>query len=198
MFDLSRYSDSDLEVLYSELKSERATRAGQSKQCERCGEAFVGRAGARFCSGRCRMAASRAVSIPTRMRRLNRWVRHDAKRPIMPDGRPASSTDAATWSAYAEAKAATTGDGLGFVLDGDGLGCYDLDHCVSEGRVDPAAARFVAGLDAFYVEVSPSGRGLHAWVESASQPGWRKTIDGLHVEFYTRERFITVTGNVLR
>lgn len=198
MFDLSKYSDAELAVLHDELKSERAMRAGRVKQCERCGGAFVGRAGAKFCSGRCRMASSRAVEVPSRMRRLDRWVRHEAKRPIMPDGRSASSTDSATWSTYLVAKAATAGDGLGFVLDGDGIGCYDLDHCVSDGIVDPLAARFLASLEAFYVERSPSGTGLHAWVEAPSQAGWRKTIDGVHVEFYTRGRFITVTGDPLR
>ena len=83
------------------------------------------------------------------------------------------------------------------MLAGDGIGCYDLDGCVTEGQPNEAASAFIANLDAFYIELSPSGSGLHAWVEAEPTKGWRKNIDGLKVEFYTQERFMTVTGRAL-
>ena len=55
----------------------------------------------RVCSGRCRVEAyRRRKAIPDGMKALRRWVRADGKRPIQPDGKPASSTKPATWSAF--------------------------------------------------------------------------------------------------
>src|SRR5690625_6658862 len=65
------------------------------------------------------------------MRRERRWVRADGKRPIMPDGRPASSTRACTWSSFSEVQAGA-GDGYGVMLGG-GLACWDLDDCFDGG-----------------------------------------------------------------
>src|SRR5690606_3396468 len=111
--------------------------------CERCGErlAIAGRGRTpRFCSGRCRAAAHRARHrLPRELTSRARWVRHDRKVPITPDGRPASSTDPRTWSTYREAARSQAGDGLGFVL-GDGVACLDIDLCLDErGRPDARA-----------------------------------------------------------
>src|SRR5690606_14681874 len=106
--------------------------------CERCGtEVKVAGRGRtpRFCSGACRAAARRArPRLPRELTARARWVRHDRKRPITRDGRPASSTDPSTWSTYREAARSKAGDGLGFVL-GDGIACLDIDHCLDgQGR----------------------------------------------------------------
>lgn len=118
-------------------------------------------------------------------------MRRDGKRPITAAGRPASSTDAATWSTYAAARRSTAGDGLGFVL-GDGIACLDLDHCLADGTLAPWAVEVLERVPGAHVEVSPSGDGLHVWGRAPEQPGHR----GTGIEAYSVGRYITVTGNV--
>lgn len=122
--------------------------------------------------------------------RGRRWVRAAGKRPIRIDGSPASSTDPTTWATRDEVRASTAGDGLGVMLGG-GLGCYDLDHCTIE-----AAKAFAATIPEpiLCAERSMSGDGLHIFVRAPEARGWKRVIDGLSVERYTRERFIRVTG----
>lgn len=78
------------------------------------------------------------------------------------------------------------------VMLGGGLGCYDLDH-VS----DAEARAFLATIPerVLYVERSMSGDGVHVFVEAAESAGTRRVVDGIHVERYTRARFIRTTGN---
>jgi primase-polymerase (primpol)-like protein len=88
------------------------------------------------------------------------------------------------------------GDGLGFVLNGDGIVCIDLDHCFD--GVPSVQAQAV--LDLFpdtYVEVSPSGTGLHIWGFAPLLKGRRFTLNGLSVEVYPSGRYMTVTGNAV-
>lgn len=123
-----------------------------------------------------------------------RWVRHDRKRPVRPDGSPASSTDPATWSTLARAERGTAGSGLGFVL-GDGIACLDLDHCLdARGRVAAWAVRILDSVPGAYVEVSPGGDGLHVWGTAPPGKGSRRS----GVEAYSAGRFITVTRRVFR
>lgn len=122
-----------------------------------------------------------------------RWVRHDRKRPVTPSGRSASSTNTATWAPYMVAKSSVVGDGLGFVL-GDGFACLDLDHCLVDGKPLPWAQVILDRVPGAYVEVSPSGSGLHVWGRAPELPGSRRD----NVECYSVGRYITVTGNVFR
>src|SRR5690349_1159463 len=87
---------------------------------------------ARYCPGRCRTAACRARrQVPAEMTSRPRWVRRTAKKvPLTTAGRAASSTDPGTWSSYRQARASKVGVGVGFVLDGDGVVCIDIDHCL--------------------------------------------------------------------
>lgn len=99
------------------------------QSCARCGASMkLYRAGARYCSGACRVAAHRerkraAVPVlPAVMMGSARWVRHDAlKAPVRADnGWYASSTNPATWTTYEAAVGSRHGVGLGWVL---GEGC---------------------------------------------------------------------------
>lgn len=89
---------------------------------------------ARFCEPRCRAAAARRRrTVPAELTRRPRWIRHTARKvPLTIGGATASSTDPSTWSRYSEAAASGKGAGLGFVLNGDGVVCLDLDHCLDE------------------------------------------------------------------
>lgn len=85
------------------------------------------------------------------------------------------------------------GAGLGFVL-GDGVGCWDFDHCIVDGAlVDWAREAIEAIPDPLLIEVSQSGEGVHVFVEAAEGRG-RKIRDGRNIEFYSAGRYIAVTG----
>ncbi|MDP5182166.1 bifunctional DNA primase/polymerase [Blastococcus sp. BMG 814] len=167
-------------------------------RCEECSEplAVAGRGRIpRFCSTRCRVVAHRRrAQLPAELLAAARWVRHDAKRPITSSGAPASSTDPATWTDHRTAARSRAGDGLGFVLGG-GFACLDLDHCLDErGRPNAYAAAVLGRLPDAYVEVSPSGDGLHVWGRAPELPGRRHR----ELEAYSVGRFITVTRRVHR
>lgn len=157
------------------------------------------RADARFCSTRCRVAAHRRVKLPARMVGADRWLRRTAsKRPVTVSGRPGSPTDPSTWSSYVEAVRSSVGAGLGFAL-GDGVGCYDLDHCVEGGVVEGWAVEFVRSIPepVLFTELSQSGTGVHVFFEGDEGPG-RKIRDGRNIERYTVGRYIAVTGDYLK
>lgn len=117
-------------------------------------------------------------------RRRDRWT----KVPTQVNGRRASSTAPHTWSSYADAKASTVGDGLGFAL-GTGFACLDLDGCVAPDGTLSELAQTVLELNPdAWVELSVSGTGLHVWGLMDEQPG--KVLPGL--EIYSRGRFIAM------
>jgi primase-polymerase (primpol)-like protein len=125
----------------------------------------------------------------------HRWIRYSStKVPLTVDGRAASSTDASTWSSHAEAMGSSVGAGPGFVLNGDGIVCIDLDHCLVDGVLEPWAQEIVDMVPATYIEVSPSGDGLHVWGRGELARGRRIRVDGGFVEAYATARYLTVTG----
>lgn len=172
-----------------------------ARGCERCGGGLGPlRSGPspRFCSTRCRVAAHRA-KMPADLRSRARWVAWEptrragekvTKRPVQLDGRAASTTDPQTWTSYSRVLGRKR---RGFVL-GEGIGCIDLDHCLVNGKPTPAAQRFLDAVPDTYIEVSPSGDGLHVWGRLPEGPGSRRVVDGLNVEIYSVGRYITVTG----
>lgn len=171
------------------------------RTCQLCGSEFrLARSDAKFCSTKCRVYFARGHrAIPKQLVSRPRWVRYSASKvPLQVSGVNASSTDSSTWSSFVEASRSNAGVGLGFVLNGDGIGCYDLDHCFVDGVPTSQAVEFVQSVNPFYVEVSPSGDGLHAWVYADKAEGFRRRIDGLNVEFYTHARYLTVTGRSVR
>ncbi len=108
--------------------------------------------------------------------------------------RPASSTDPETWATYSAVNRSTAGVGIGFVLSAmDSLVCIDLDHALLDGELRPWAGRIVAGLPETYIEVSPSGAGLHIWGFGSVDRGRRLRRGESSVEVYDRGRYITVT-----
>jgi primase-polymerase (primpol)-like protein len=104
--------------------------------------------------------------------------------------------------------------GLGIVL-GDGITGIDLDLVIdAEGNLDPKAAEVVSALPG-YVEVSPSGTGLHLLIRGSLPAkgerrglkfgnvlGFKSVGDDSHkqpgIEFYDESspRYLTLTGNV--
>jgi primase-polymerase (primpol)-like protein len=155
---------------------------------------------ARFCKPACRAAAHRAArTIPEELTTRPRWVRRTSRKvPVTVDGAAASSTDPASWSRYRDADRSTAGAGLGFVLDGDGVVCLDLDHCLDTDGTLAGWARNI--LDAVagstWVEVSQGGDGLHVWGHGRlpGDAGRRLQLGDGSVEVYATGRYIAVTG----
>lgn len=120
------------------------------------------------------------------------------KPPYQPDGRPASSTDPATWAEFGECLLAYQSgrfDGIGFVFTVEaGIVGIDLDKCIAEdGTIDEWALKAVHRFNSF-TELSPSGTGLHIYARG--QIPMTGTKKG-HVEIYRQSRFFTVTGHLL-
>lgn len=136
--------------------------------------------------------------MPTELVSRDRWVLWKpvrragrmTKMPVQVDGSPASSTDQSTWAPFSQVRSAKR---KGYVL-GDGIGCIDLDHCLVDGVLTPAAAEFLAKVPPTYIEVSPSGDGLHVWGLMSAGRGSVRRLNGLSVERYSTGRYITITG----
>lgn len=157
---------------------------------------IMARSHAVTCSAACRKRRSRASTVPRELRSRARWVTHTAaKVPTTPAGRPASSTNPATWSPWSKVADEPR---RGFVLAGDGIVCIDLDHCLERGRVAPWAQEILDACPSTFVEVSQSGTGLHVW-GWARMDGGRVIRDGDRcVEVYASGRYIAVTGRRFR
>lgn len=154
----------------------------------------------RFCSTRCRVAAHRArqaeAALPAELTGRRRWVRRDERKaPRTMDGGFASVASPATWASHDEARASKAGVGLGYVLaDDDGVVCIDLDHCLDNGGLASWARAILDRCPATYIEVSPSGDGLHIWGLGKVERGRRIRRGGESIEIYGQSRYVAVTG----
>ena len=149
--------------------------------------------------------------IPDELKREKHWclykiIQRDGKNtklPLMPNGKPAKSNDKTTWFSYEACIAALNrniGDGLGFML-GDGYIGIDIDKVsddIMEYSMDYHANSMTADFlreISTYAEISPSKTGLH-FIGKGEVPGERKRYKNL--EIYDKDRFFTVTGNVIK
>lgn len=140
--------------------------------------------------------------MPPELRKLPRWVVWRDKVPYCATAANsrASSTDPSTWASFDQAQAAYEEggwDGVGFVFNGDGVVGIDLDDCVTDDVIAPAALAILEESGAQYVELSPSGAGLHALGYGERPARCRGVIDGANVEMYATDRYFTMTGHVL-
>ena len=150
------------------------------------------RAGAKFCSTNCRVYFHRKRTLPVELTSRARWVRHDRTgRPLTVSGRLAAVDDPGTWSSHAGVKASGVGAGMGFVLNGDGIGCLDLDDCMLNGQVEPWAQLIIDANPNTFTETSRSGNGIHIWGLLDAAPG-RRIRDGRNLEIYSRGRYIAL------
>ena len=116
--------------------------------------------------------------------------------------RRASSTDLMTWRTFSEALAAYEAgeppyDGIGFVFcSADPFAGIDLDDCrdPESGEIAPWAQEIIDSVQEGYVEISPSGTGIHIVVEGTVRGGGMRKGK---LEMYSRDRFFTITGRTL-
>jgi hypothetical protein len=146
-------------------------------------------------------------AIPQTLRSRPQWgrwrVEHETKVPYHATAEwRASSSDPKTWSAYADALAHLGRRDAGlawFFADDDGLTGVDLDKCIIEGVISPAAKAILAQLNS-YSEISPSGTGIKVWVKGKLPAALKKSDPEpgiLRIEIYSRGRFFAVTGQRL-
>ena len=150
-------------------------------------------------------------NIPERLTERPQWVcwrleeRGDktTKVPYTPGTlRRASSTDLMTWRTFSEALAAYEAgeppyDGIGFVFcSADPFVGIDLDGCRDRetGAVEGWAQELISSVREGYIEISPSGTGIHVIVEGTVRGGGMRKGK---VEMYGRDRFFTITGRIL-
>jgi primase-polymerase (primpol)-like protein len=170
---------------------------GGGLNCRTCGAelSWRSRADAVYCSSKCRVAAHRNP-IPKEMRDLTRWVRYSkSKIPLTPDNDCASATDRRTWSDFDIVQESNAGVGIGFVFNGDGIIGIDLDKAFDfDGKIKTWAQEIIDSLPPTYVEVSPSGNGIHIIGRGIVLGGRRWKFEDGCIEIYGTSRYFTVTG----
>lgn len=113
--------------------------------------------------------------------------------------KPASVAKPGTWASFSQTAGAYRRGrdaGLGFVLTEElKLACVDIDDLDTRDNV-ARGLRLLRSIGCKYIEVSPSGNGLHGWgyYTGKTLPKHVGTWDGLSVEAYTSKRYMTVTG----
>lgn len=113
------------------------------------------------------------------------------KAPLQISGRYASSTNPNTWTDYRTA--ANRGHEVGFVLNGDGIVCIDIDHCLVGDELTEHARKIVERAGNTYIEKSRSGSGIHIWGYGTVTHGTTRK----DYEVYGTGRFIATTGKRL-
>lgn len=141
-------------------------------------------------------------NIPDELKTYDHWVAHRNKEPYDPKtGGRASTTDSRTWAPFLEALDALESgayDGIGFVFSsGDPYVGVDLDGCrdPETGEIGAWACRVIDTFadPGLYVEVSPSGRGVHLITRGVLRDG----VNTKHVEVYGQCRFFRMSGRAL-
>jgi hypothetical protein len=148
-------------------------------------------------------------AVPSQLKNLPNWVcwKSDKIPYIAANGWKAKADDPSTWTTFKRALDAIdilNGNdyaGIGFELGGTSICGIDFDNAITDkGVIDPYTLAILNLLGSPYTETSPSGRGLHAFVECDVLPeGGRKMSkghDGIEI-YHGREkgRYFTITGS---
>jgi putative DNA primase/helicase len=154
------------------------------------------------------------IRVPDSLTELDHWVlwRYETRNgkptkiPFQASGKPADSTNPATWAPFEVAESTWCRSrqryaGLGFVFcKEDSLAGIDLDDSLDEkGDVKSWAHGIIERFSDIYIEISPSGKGLKIWARGslpANLPGIQ-VGDGA-IELYDHARYFAVTGCAFR
>ena len=157
--------------------------------------------------------APRWNSIRPELQAIPRWVvwriSRGTKVPFDPKhpNLHASVTRPETWSTFYEARMLVQTregepdafEGVGLVLNGDGLVGVDLDNCADGGEPSLTALQLLQEMGTGYTEWSPSGKGIRVFGRATPlAKGMRGILGGVSIEIYSASRYLTVTGQVLR
>lgn len=150
-------------------------------------------------------------TIPLQLRQAKRWapwraewnprkakwtkIPHRANRPE----HGLSNKNQTGWTTFEHAMAVYKANpdkfaGVGYLMTGrHGVTGVDLDHCVTDGKIDDWAQEVAAKFDS-YTEISPSGTGLHIMVAGDVPEDWTNHDRGIEVYGGNEARFLCVTG----
>jgi putative DNA primase/helicase len=123
------------------------------------------------------------------------------KVPVNVEGQPVSALDPANWMTGRDAalRASVLGCGVGLVItESGGLACVDIDKAWDGRAWAPHVSTILGQFPGAYVEVSQSGQGLHVIFACKPVPSHKTRNAALHLECYTRSRFIYLTGTHAR
>ena len=147
-------------------------------------------------------------NIPEQLTERPQWVcwrvvEREGKKPTKVPYTPgterrASSTDLMSWRTFREALDAYEAgeppyDGIGFCFcSADPFVAVDLDDCRNPetGGIAPWAQKIADSFTEAYVEVSPSGTGIHIIACGVLKEG----VKTKNVEMYGQDRFFTISG----
>ena len=153
-----------------------------------------------------------SYDFPPEILKLNNWIcwrlekdkkGKDTKVPYSPKtGKKASTINPDDWGSIEDAKAAYEKyrfSGLGFVFEEkNGIYGIDIDHCIADnGNLNDVAETIVSRLKGTFIEVSPSGKGLHALLMGSITITHNKNTS-FGTELYNNCRYFTMTGNPFR
>ena len=136
---------------------------------------------------------------------FNQWLNYklvplpngkNRKIPIGRTGEAVSPVDPAEWMSYEEA--ALTGKPLAFSFsESDPFFFLDIDNARTDTGWSSLVVALRDRLAGCAVEISSSGNGLHIFGVGSLADGHTNRRDDLGLEFYTRGRFVALTGNML-
>lgn len=152
------------------------------------------------------------LNVPHELKVLPNWVVWKYE---MREGKPtkvpynpktnshAKPNDSSTWDTFQEAtSAAARFSGIGFMLMGSPYVGLDFDGVIENGKAEPFVADILNRLGNSYTEVTPSGKGIRAFVIGTLPAGGRKFGQGepkkYGAEIYSGAeggRYLTVTGD---
>lgn len=124
------------------------------------------------------------------------------KIPCDPSGAAIDAQDPAQWHSRTDREQYARWDehapaapyGVGFVLNGDGIFCLDLDNCGTEAGWSAEATAIWHSFTGALGEVSTSGKGLHIWGRcDPAQLGDLRNKWGGDKEWYQAGRFIALS-----
>ena len=149
------------------------------------------------------------MNLPKELTALPQWVcwrlekdtkhKRDAKVPYSPTtGKRASTSNPSTWSTFDQAVSAKEKylfPGIGFVFTAEcGIIGIDIDNCIIDGKPNEVAAAILRKIPTTYVELSPSGKGLHIFLRGSAPAGGNRNSEN-GVEMYSKSRYFTMTGS---
>lgn len=154
-------------------------------------------------------------NIPKEMKEFNNWVLYkiqskkdskgnikNTKIPYQPINKMAKVNNNNTWSSFATVRdkaenEANRYDGIGFVFTNSTIMGIDIDHCVIDNKLSDIATDILKTVNS-YAEYSPSGEGIHIYINGNINLHNGFKLPRLGLEIYDKDRYFTVTGNVIK
>jgi len=136
-----------------------------------------------------------------KLRQWTNWEWHErdgqkTKVLVQANGKWGSSVDPKTWTTYKK-----TGDQRGFILTlDDPYILVDLDHCYNGKKPNKWAKTIIKALKPKYIDVSPSGDGLHLFFKGKLPENHKRKpkFEGKPVEVYQEKRFVTMPDHPIK